>query len=133
MKKAALEISQEQDGQLLTLAGQHRDIIEKQELLKGVAQDIVNKISYSTAGVGGASLFALPTSVAGLNTATTNISKTYSTNQGIGAIVGDHNMESAAEAAESNDNLTPYQDGVHPATLDRISFSLHQNEEDFEL
>lgn len=109
--------------------------MEKQELLKGVAQEIVSKISYGTGGIGGASLFALPSSVAGLNTAATNIHKSPVSGMttGLGGENVNTSMDTAAKAAESNLSTTPYQHGVHPATLDRISFSLQQNEDDFEL
>lgn len=117
----------EQDQHLQSLAAQHRDIIEKQESLKALAQDIVNKISF---GSGGASVFSLPTSVAGL------LNKSPAAPAATSSQLA---AESASKAAATPSSIIPnsmiHPLGVHPATLDRISFSLggQNDDDDFQL
>ena len=118
----------EQDQHLQSLAAQHREIIEKQESLKALAQDIVNKISF---GSGGASVFSLPTSVAGL------LNKSPAAPAATSSQLAAESASSAAAASSSiipNSMIHPLV-GVHPATLDRISFSLggQNDDDDFQL
>lgn len=121
-----------------TLAGFHRDVIEKQEQLKGLAQDIVNRLSFSSG-----SFFPISDKAAGLkNPISENVEgqKNVETNQPVTSTASPEPAPIAKSAILSVTNgavaaISPYQHGVHPATLDRISFSLGggQLEDDFEL